>query len=92
MAPSAVLPSTVIDYASRSTHSFNQIPSAKESTYTSKLSEIADSSKQVFTRRVESTDEDASVEENLEFKLPSLRSLFIIIGGNALFQVNELPT
>jgi hypothetical protein len=86
MAPSTVLPSTVIDYANRN---FNQIPTAKESTYTSKLSEIIGSSKQVFTRRVESTDEEVSVEENPEFKLPSLRSLFIIIGGNALFQVNE---
>ncbi|KIM39119.1 hypothetical protein M413DRAFT_75216 [Hebeloma cylindrosporum] len=85
MAPSTVLPSTVIDYANRSAHHF-QIPTAKESTYTSKFSEIVGASKHVFTRRVEPADEEVSVEENPEFKLPSRRSLFIIIGGNALFQ------
>ena len=90
MAPSTVLPLNVIDYANRSTDTFTQIPIAKESIYISKLSEIVGSGKQVFTRSIESTDEEVSIEENPEFKLPSLPSLFIIIGGNALFQVNEL--
>ena len=87
-----MLPSTVIDYATQSTDTFTQIPITKQSTSTFKLSEIIGSSTQALTRRVESTDEDVSVEENPEFKLPSLRSLFIIIGGNALFQVYELHT
>jgi len=82
-----MLPSTVMDYANRSTHSVDQAPIVKESIYTSKLSEIVGSSQHVLTRRVESTEEEFS--ENLEFKLPSLRSLFIIIGGNALFQVHN---
>jgi len=89
MAPSTVLPSTVIDYANGSTRTFEQIPTAKGSTSTFKLPEIFGSTQRLFTRRVESTDEVAPVEENLEFKLPSLRSLFVVIGGNALFQVNE---
>jgi len=88
MVPSTMLPSTVMDYANRSAHSVNQVPIAKESIYTSKLSEIVGSSQHVLTQRVESTEEVSS-EENPEFKLPSLRSLFIIIGGNALFQVHN---
>jgi len=90
MVPSTVPPSTVIYYANRSAHNVNQALIAKESIYTSKLSETVGSSNHVLTRRVESTEEEVSAEENLEFKLPSLRSLFIIIVGNAFFQVIEL--
>jgi hypothetical protein len=92
MAASTVLPSTVIDYANGSTRILDQMPTAKASTSTFKLSEIFGSTSHVFTRRAEPTDEEAPVEENPEFKLPSLRSLFVVIGGNALFQVDGLHT
>ncbi|KAF8169936.1 membrane transporter [Pholiota molesta] len=50
---------------------------------------LVPSNVQEFTRQVDSeiTSEDDQTE-NTEFKLPSLRSLFIILGGNALFQVS----
>ena len=48
MAPSTVLPLNVIDYANRSTDTFTQIPTAKESIYISNLSAIIGSGKQVF--------------------------------------------
>ena len=92
MASSTVLPSTVIDYANASTHTFDQTPTAKGSTSTFKLPEIFGSTQHLFTRRVESTNEEAPVEGDPEFKLPSLQSLFVVIGGNALFQVSELHT
>lgn len=85
MASSGILPATVIDYTDR-------IHASKESTYISKLSEIGGivaTSRDVFVRRVDSSrDEDIDTFQNPELKLPSLRSLFVIIGGNAVFQVS----
>ncbi|KAF8885257.1 membrane transporter [Gymnopilus junonius] len=46
---------------------------------------------QVFIRRVDSPQQEAEEEEaheNPEFKLPSKKSLFVIVGGNALFQMS----
>ncbi|KAF8972579.1 major facilitator superfamily domain-containing protein [Flammula alnicola] len=87
MASSSLLPSTVIDYADRARH--EPAKSTKQSTsYISKLSEIGgivSSSRDAFVRRVDSSNEEETVE-NPEFKLPSWSSLFVIIGGNALFQ------
>ncbi|PPQ78813.1 hypothetical protein CVT25_010682 [Psilocybe cyanescens] len=85
MASSGILPATVIDYTDR-------IHASKESTYISKLSEIGGivaTSRDVFVRRVDSSrDEDIDTFQNPELKLPSLRSLFVIIGGNAVFQLS----
>lgn len=85
MASSSLLPSTVIDYVQ------DESKDKASSTYISRLSEIGgivSSSREVFIRRVESSQqEEEETHENPEFKLPNGRSLFVIIGGNALFQV-----
>ncbi|KDR68701.1 hypothetical protein GALMADRAFT_256505 [Galerina marginata CBS 339.88] len=81
MASSSILPPTVLDYTDN-IH--------KEPNYISKLAEIGgivSSSRDAFIRRVESSQEEENFESR-EFKLPSKRSLFIIIGGNALFQAS----
>ncbi|KAH9487241.1 hypothetical protein JR316_0001310 [Psilocybe cubensis] len=84
MASSSILPATVLDYS-------EQIHS-KESNYISKLSEIGGivtTSREAFVRRVDPTaSDDIDALQNPEFKLPSWRSLFIIIGGNAVFQLS----
>ncbi|KAJ3510442.1 hypothetical protein NLJ89_g4669 [Agrocybe chaxingu] len=79
---------TAIDYADRAHGDTSSAKSKKESTYASKISEfsgIVSATRKVFIQRVDS--EEGSILENSEFKLPSRRSLFIIIAGNALFQI-----
>lgn len=82
MASSTTLPLTVIDYADR-------VRTSKERPYISKLGGLVTASRDAIVRPVElsAEPEDVEISENPEFKLPSLRSLFIIIAGNALFQV-----
>ncbi|PPQ97042.1 hypothetical protein CVT26_001300 [Gymnopilus dilepis] len=87
MASPAVLPTTVIDYVDRT-----EDERKDSSTYISKLSEIggivSSSSREVFIRRVNSSQQgEEETDENPEFRLPSGKSLFVIIGGNALFQL-----
>lgn len=94
-----LLPSKVINYVQND----SATPSKESSHYAaSRLSElggIISASKDALARRV---DSGSSLQlppnkpqvqdeiENSEFKLPNLSSLFVIIGGNALFQVNSV--
>ena len=98
MAPSqGLLSSTVIDYVQNDCAT----PSRGSSHYTaSRLPEldrgsIISASRDALARRVDSgslqlVNEPQSQDaiEHSEFKLPKLSSLFIIIGGNALFQAS----
>lgn len=88
---SHLLPSTVIDYVQK-----DSATKGKESPHSapSRLSElggIISASRDVLARHVDSGSlqlaDEPQAHENSEFKLPNLRSLFIIIGGNALSQV-----
>ena len=71
---------------------------SKESSRLSELGGIISASKDALARRVDSgslqlapnTPQVQDEIENSEFKLPNLSSLFVIIGGNALFQVNSV--
>ncbi|KAF8170363.1 major facilitator superfamily domain-containing protein [Pholiota molesta] len=86
--PSLQSPS-VVDYT-RPAYSDLEILSKNLSpVYAPRPDVLVPSNVQDFTRQVDSeiTSEDNQTE-NTEFKLPSLRSLFIILGGNALFQVS----
>jgi hypothetical protein len=71
---------------------------SKESSRLSELGGIISASKDALARRVDSgslqlppnTPQVQDEIENSEFKLPNLSSLFVIICGNALFQVNSV--
>ncbi|KAJ3504441.1 hypothetical protein NLJ89_g7930 [Agrocybe chaxingu] len=89
---SASLPiTTAIEYADRVHQSHDDASSSKskkEFSYVSKISEITgivSATREAFVQRA---DSEEFVSDNSEFKLPSRRSLFIIIGGNALFQLS----
>jgi len=96
MTSPRLLPSTVIDYVQTDSGT----PGTESSHYpTSRLSQlggIISASRDALARRVDSgslqltnVNEPQAQDaiERSEFKLPNLSSLFIIIGGNALFQV-----
>ncbi|KAF9042118.1 major facilitator superfamily domain-containing protein [Panaeolus papilionaceus] len=85
----SILPSTFIDYASRSHEEKGDGEAASSSKLGDSLGGLVTASKTAFVRQVDSSngEADSLVHENPEFKLPSWRSLFVIIGGNALFQV-----
>ncbi|KAJ3504443.1 hypothetical protein NLJ89_g7929 [Agrocybe chaxingu] len=91
MASTSLPITTAIDYAERVHQAHSDASSSKskkESSYVSKISEITgivSATREAFIRRVDSED---SIPENSELKLPSRRSLFIVIGGNALFQLS----
>lgn len=93
MASTSTPPSTVIDYANDRQPSKESV--LKEPTYISKLSEVANivtaNGFQTFVRHAELSSEGIvdldALSQSHEFKLPSWSSLFIIIGGNAVFQV-----
>ncbi|KAJ3493812.1 hypothetical protein NLJ89_g10933 [Agrocybe chaxingu] len=88
---SASLPiTTAIEYADRVHQSHDDASSSKskEFSYASKISEITgivSATREAFVQR---GDSEELVTDNSEFKLPSRRSLFIIIGGNALFRLS----
>ena len=82
---SSSLPSSVIELVDRA-HQSNDAKTSK-SPYSVTLSELKgalSSSRDAFR---DTTQNDEEPLDNPEFKLPSWRSLFVIIGGNALFQV-----
>lgn len=94
MASSSILPSTVVDYVDHPQH--DAVTKArKETIFVSKLSQIGgiiSSRREAFIRPVDSDLAEEDTSGNPEFKLPSFRSLFVIIGGNALFQVRRIVT
>ncbi|PPQ80527.1 hypothetical protein CVT26_004310 [Gymnopilus dilepis] len=80
---SGVLPSTIVDYAQ-----YRHESTSGASASTSGLSRVVSSSQNILTRRVDSPQHlPQEPEENAELKLPSWRSMGIVIGGNALFQI-----
>jgi hypothetical protein len=98
MAPSNILAPTIIDYTSHVHSSFGDLvrSTSKEHSsangFASKLSDVGgvvSSTTETFVRRVDPYNEEESPTINQEYKLPSRRSMFIIIGGNALFQVRS---
>ncbi|KAF8149959.1 major facilitator superfamily domain-containing protein [Crassisporium funariophilum] len=85
MASSSLLPSTVLDYALGDPLK----RSSKESqdpTYASRVSTVVSASREAIIGLVDHSNGDTAEVEDSEFKLPSRSSLFVIIGGNALFQ------
>lgn len=94
---STLLSPTLADYASHA-HLDTLGKSGKDyqgSGYISTLSNIVDavssSRRESFVQPVDSVDavNEEEVLENQDLKLPSRASLFVIIGGNALFQVQS---
>ncbi|PPQ98972.1 hypothetical protein CVT24_003468 [Panaeolus cyanescens] len=83
----STLPSTVIDYTAHSREQKDD--SAASSKLVDSLGGLVSASRTAFVRPTDSSNADlvSLVHENPEFKLPSKRSLFVIIVGNALFQV-----
>ncbi|KAH9475840.1 hypothetical protein JR316_0011400 [Psilocybe cubensis] len=94
MASTSTLSSTVIDYANCRHPAKESME--KESMYISKVSELANiiagNGIQTFVRHPEPSSEGIvdqdTPSQSHEFKLPSWSSLFIIIGGNAVFQLS----
>lgn len=86
-APSLQSPS-VVDYTRPAYNDLLKLSKNLSPVYAPRLDVLVPSNVQDFTRQVDSeiTNEEERTE-NTEFKLPSLRSLVIILGGNALFQV-----
>ncbi|KAF9483488.1 membrane transporter [Pholiota conissans] len=92
MASSSILAPTVIDYTNHA-HLGDLVRSTSKelspaSELVSKVGGIVSSTTETFVRRVDSYVEDETPIVNPEFKLPSWRSLFVVIGGNALFQLS----
>lgn len=75
MAPSTVIKSTVVDYAH---------PSVRREPFSHLTIPSIFSSRRGHNGHVENAEEEQFIES--ELKLPSYRSLFVAIGGNALFQ------
>ncbi|TFK28352.1 MFS general substrate transporter [Coprinopsis marcescibilis] len=79
----AALPSTVVDYI----HHEDRVNLSRRASHLS-LADKASSVRDTFTRPA-STSEAELVEEgdSNEFRLPAVRSLFVVIFGNVLFQI-----
>lgn len=93
MASSTTLPSTVVDYVSRSQSRTSAVDASIDQRKRSKISlfnDVVSSSKEAIVRVVNSSEPpEQAPSANPEFKLPSYKSLFIMIGGNAIFQVRS---
>ena len=77
MAPSTVIKSTVIDYAH---------PSVRREPFSHLTIPSIFSSRRRDNGHVENAEEEQFIES--ELRLPSYKSLFVAIGGNALFQAS----
>lgn len=98
MASSNILAPTVIDYTSHVHSGLGDLVRSTSKAHSptnglvSKLSEVGgvvSSTTETFVRRVDPYNEEESPTINQEYKLPSRRSMFVVIGGNALFQVRS---
>ena len=92
MAPPSLLPSTVIDYIQNGSATPSKESSHCAASRLSELGGIISTSRDTLARHVDTgslqlTNDEPQAQDASEFKLPSLSSLCIIIGGNALAQV-----
>ncbi|CAA7268230.1 unnamed protein product [Cyclocybe aegerita] len=91
MSSAGIPITTAIEYSDRVHEVPNDASSSKskkDSSYVYKISEITGIVSATREAFIQDIDSEGFVPENSEFKLPSRRSLFIIIGGNALFQLS----